>query len=206
MNSAVDEERRGVGEVALLALVDRVLRAARSRWSRNDSDMVPAKSSIGQISSKISSRPDCLGDVGAAAASWPPRRAPSRSSLPSSQSKLSVCRARRFGTSSGSRILANETRGGAAGRVALSLAREVREAAKRGPSDATLSWTLARARRTTLANPALRRARGTRAARDVGGQRKEAAYRLRSRRCRAGSTHPLDRSGTSGREAQRRSG
>ena len=32
-----------------------------NRWSRNDRDMVPVKSSIGLISSKISSRPDCSG-------------------------------------------------------------------------------------------------------------------------------------------------
>ncbi len=30
-----------------------------NRWSRNDRDIVPEKSSIGLISSKISSRPDC---------------------------------------------------------------------------------------------------------------------------------------------------
>ncbi len=30
-------------------------------WSRNESDIVPVKSSIGLISSKISSRPDCSG-------------------------------------------------------------------------------------------------------------------------------------------------
>ena len=32
-----------------------------NRWSRNESDMVPVKSSMGLISSKISSRPDCSG-------------------------------------------------------------------------------------------------------------------------------------------------
>ena len=32
-----------------------------NRWSRNDSDMDPEKSSIGEISSKISSRPDLVG-------------------------------------------------------------------------------------------------------------------------------------------------
>ena len=32
-----------------------------NRWSRNDKDMVPEKSSIGLISSKISSRPDWVG-------------------------------------------------------------------------------------------------------------------------------------------------
>jgi hypothetical protein len=38
-----------------------------------------------------------------------------QASLPTSQSKDSVCSARRFGTSSGSRILAKEVRGGAPG-------------------------------------------------------------------------------------------
>ena len=37
------------------------------RWSRNDRDMVPWKSSIGLISSKISSRPEAVGHVVAAA-------------------------------------------------------------------------------------------------------------------------------------------
>src|SRR3982750_196168 len=31
------------------------------RWSRNDKDIDPEKSSIGEISSKISSRPDVVG-------------------------------------------------------------------------------------------------------------------------------------------------
>src|SRR3954464_9877463 len=93
------------------------------RWSRNDSDMEPEKSSIGEISSKISYTPEAVGT------SW---RAFSRAAstrachlaLPRSQSKLSVCRARRFGTSSGSPTLPTEntpeaarggTEGGAGG-------------------------------------------------------------------------------------------
>src|ERR1700760_1105946 len=32
-----------------------------NRWSRNERDMVPEKSSMGLISSKISSSPDCSG-------------------------------------------------------------------------------------------------------------------------------------------------
>ena len=83
-----------------------------NRCSRNDSDMVPWKSSIGLISSKISSRPDLPGTssrpLGAACST----RA-CHFSLPSSQSKLSVCRARRFGTSRGSRIFAKVMRRGA---------------------------------------------------------------------------------------------
>src|SRR6476619_89582 len=79
-----------------------------NRWSRKDSDIVPEKSSIGLISSKISSRPDFVGTL------WPASRAAStrafQASLPSSQSKLSVWRASRSGTSRGSRIFAKEMR------------------------------------------------------------------------------------------------
>src|SRR5512139_1575139 len=100
-----------------------------NRWSRNERDMVPEKSSIGLISSKISSRPDWV------CTSLRPalREASTRAfhlSLPSSQSKELVCSARRSGTSSGSLIRANETRfGPVAGFEAL------REAAKSGPSE-----------------------------------------------------------------------
>src|SRR5215813_11081823 len=102
------------------------------RWSRNDSDIDPEKSSIGEISSKISSRPEVSGT------SWRPssRAAATRAchfALPRSQSKLSVCSARRFGTSSGSRILAKEIRPEAV-RVVEPIADAVREAAKWDPS------------------------------------------------------------------------
>src|SRR3954452_15741918 len=59
------------------------------RWSRNDSDMDPEKSSIGEISSKISSRPEVVGT----SCPPPPRAASTRDchfALPRSQSKLSV--------------------------------------------------------------------------------------------------------------------
>src|SRR5215467_7421682 len=81
-----------------------------NRWSRNDRDMVPVKSSIGLISSKIYSRSPAF--------------------LPSSQSNESVCRARRPGTSSGSVKRAKETR-----RVAGLVAEALRDAANRGPSE-----------------------------------------------------------------------
>ena len=103
-----------------------------NRWSRNDSDMDPEKSSIGEISSKISSRPERSGTSARPAALASATRACQRS-LPSSQSKLSVCRASRFGTSRGSRIFANETRPEAV--IALDIVWvAVREAAKKGPS------------------------------------------------------------------------
>src|SRR4249920_71388 len=96
-----------------------------NRWSRKDSDMVPVKSSIGLISSKISSRPDCSGMSLSPALCAAATRATQRS-LPSSQSNESVCRARRPGTSRGSVKRAKETR-----RVAEAL----RDAANRGPSE-----------------------------------------------------------------------
>src|SRR5262245_33387588 len=70
--------------------------------------MVSEKSSIGEISSKISWRPDLLDT-----SSPSPRRrstAASQASLPISQSKLSVCSERSLGTSRGSWIFAKEMR------------------------------------------------------------------------------------------------
>src|SRR5437762_14199661 len=77
------------------------------RGLEKDRLIEPEKSSMGDSSVRISSRPD-----------WAPALAAARAchaSLPTSQSKDSVCRARRIGTSSGSRILAKEVRGGAPG-------------------------------------------------------------------------------------------
>ena len=80
-----------------------------NRWSRKLSDIEPEKSSIGEISSKISSRPDVVDRSSrpASTASW---TRDCQASLPTSQSNEVVCRCRRFGTSRGSRIFANETR------------------------------------------------------------------------------------------------
>src|SRR5688572_32276591 len=81
------------------------------RWSRNDRLIVSEKSSIGEISSKISSSPD-LDETSLR----PPARASSTSAFqasdPISQSKLSVWSARSSGTSRGSEILAKEMRRG----------------------------------------------------------------------------------------------
>src|SRR3954470_24884701 len=101
------------------------------RWSRKVMNIDPEKSSIGEISSKISSRPDFVGT------SCPLSRAAStrafHAAFPSSQSKLSVCSARRFGTSRGSLIFAKEMRSGAVLAPLFVFAVEaVREAAKRG--------------------------------------------------------------------------
>src|ERR1700677_804899 len=100
-----------------------------NRWSRNDRDIVPEKSSIGEISSKISSRPDCsaMSLRPASLATW--TRA-FHLSLPSSQSKDSVCRASRSGTFRGSLIRAKDTRWGP-----RFVAEALRDAANRGPSE-----------------------------------------------------------------------
>src|SRR6266700_520690 len=98
------------------------------RWSRKDRDIVPVKSSIGLISSKISSRPDCSG-TSLSPAFFAASNRLSQRSLPSSQSNDSVCRARRPGTSRGSLMRAKEIR-----RVAEPVAEALRDAANRGPS------------------------------------------------------------------------
>src|SRR4051794_39207615 len=81
------------------------------RGLEKDRLIEPEKSSMGDSSLRISSRPEIA--VGASAT-----RA-RHASLPTSQSNDSVCNARRLGTSSGSRILANDVRGGAPGIDAL---------------------------------------------------------------------------------------
>src|SRR5664279_4017693 len=78
------------------------------RGLEKDRLIEPEKSSIGESSERISSRPEVA--VGAAVA--PPSTRARHAALPTSQSKDSVCSARRFGTSSGSRILAKVVRGG----------------------------------------------------------------------------------------------
>src|SRR6476661_2444145 len=113
------------------------------RWSRKLSDMEPEKSSMGEISSKISSSPDLSGtsprpeDLACAT------RACQRS-LPSSQSKLSVWRASRSGTSRGSRIFAKERRPEAV-RAVDTVWVALREAAKDGPSTGLLKLKSAHA-------------------------------------------------------------
>src|SRR2546423_9343377 len=130
VNSAVTKSGAAYGKSRSLHSSIEFLGGSK-RWSRKVSDIDPEKSSIGEISSKISSRPDLVGT------SCPLSRAASTRSfhalLPSSQSKLSVCSARRFGTSRGSRIFAKEMRSGAVDAPLFELAVEaLREAAKRG--------------------------------------------------------------------------
>src|SRR5216683_3753700 len=91
--------------------------------------MVPEKSSMGLISSKISSRPDCSG-TSLRPDSFAASTRAFHLSLPSSQSNDSVCRARRPGTSRGSLMRAKETRRGPG-----VLAGTLRDAANRGPSE-----------------------------------------------------------------------
>src|SRR4029079_5457961 len=77
------------------------------RGLEKDRLIEPEKSSIGDSSVRISSRPDWASACSAVRAR--------QNSLPINQSNDSVWSARRFGTSSGSRIFANEVRGGAPG-------------------------------------------------------------------------------------------
>src|SRR5580693_3786461 len=105
-----------------------------NRWSRNESDMVPEKSSIGLISSKISSRPDCSGTSLRPASLASLMRA-CHLSLPSSQSNDSVCRAGRSGTLSGSWMRAKDTRREPECVAEVVGAEALRDAANRGPSE-----------------------------------------------------------------------
>src|ERR1700760_873708 len=77
------------------------------RGLEKDRLIEPEKSSIGESSLRISSRPE-LAELSPAARAF-------HASLPTSQSKDSVCSARRLGTSNGSRILAKDVRGGEPG-------------------------------------------------------------------------------------------
>src|SRR6185312_8991289 len=78
------------------------------RGLEKDRLIEPEKSSIGDSSVRISARPEFSGVVESEMRAC-------QASLPTSQSKDSVCNARRFGTSSGSRILAKDVRGGEPG-------------------------------------------------------------------------------------------
>src|SRR6266566_7031946 len=131
-----------------------------NRWSRNERDMVPEKSSIGLISSKISSRPDCSG-ISLRPVFFASATRAFQLSFPRSQSKDSVCSARRSGTSRGSLMRAKETRRGP--RV---FAGALREAANRGPSRARGGHHRTHAKRPS-STP-----RGIEAAEDVRVQRK----------------------------------
>src|ERR1700734_146496 len=122
-----------------------------NRWSRNESDMVPEKSSIGLISSKISSRPDCSGTSLRPASLASVIRA-CHLSLPSSQSNESVCRASRSGTFSGSLIRAKDTRRGP-----RFVAEALREAANRGPSELVAELSCTHAKRSTAKAPQRRK-------------------------------------------------
>src|SRR4051794_37530282 len=100
------------------------------RGSRKLSDMEPLKSSMGEISSKISSRPERSGTSSRFSALAAATRACQRS-FPRSQSKLSVCSARRSGTSMGSRIFPKDRRPDTVSALVMVLD-VVREAAKEG--------------------------------------------------------------------------
>src|SRR5665811_274019 len=103
------------------------------RWSRNDRLIVSEKSSIGEISSKISSSPD-FDDTSVRPAASACSTPTFQVSSPMSHANAVVCNARSSGTSRGSEILAKEMRRG----LVFAGASAVREAAKRGPSKGSL--------------------------------------------------------------------
>src|ERR671930_1978159 len=106
VNSAVTNS--GAAYVMSLSLHSSIEALTSSkRGLEKDRLIEPEKSSIGESSVRISSSPERAFDLASLRAC--------QASLPISQSKDSVCRARRFGTSSGSRILAKEVRGVAPG-------------------------------------------------------------------------------------------
>ncbi len=107
-----DEQRGRVRHVLVLALLDGRLDVLEARVGEGQAhragevlDRRDLAEDLGQAG---------LGTSGGAADDAPPCRA-FQASLPTSQSKDSVCNARRLGTSSGSRILANDVRGGEPG-------------------------------------------------------------------------------------------
>src|SRR5262252_2842556 len=131
------------------------------RWSRNDSDMVPVKSSIGLISSKISSSPDCSGTSLSPAFLAVSMRSSQRS-FPSSQSNDSVCRASSPETSSGSLMRAKEIR-----RVAEAVAEALRDAANRGPSRVHANFHRTHAKRPADTPREVRVCRGRKSAAQI---------------------------------------
>ncbi len=105
------------------------------RWSLNDRLIVSEKSSMGLISSKISSRP-LLPDTSVRPEARSASTRAFQASSPMSQAKLSVWRARSSGTSRGSEILAKESRREVEVTVFADVFwATVREAAKRSPSE-----------------------------------------------------------------------
>src|SRR5690349_15480965 len=104
--------------------------------SSNESDMVPEKSSMGEISSKISWSPDLgLTSSPASVRAW---TSLSHAPLPTTRPKLLVWRARSLATSRAPEIFAKEIRRGDPGAVRVLLA--LREAAKRRPSEGSDSF------------------------------------------------------------------
>ena len=83
--------------------------AGSNLWSRKESDIDPARSSIGEISSNISVKPEVVGTSVLPASSAVFTRA-CHFSLPINQSNDSICKSKRFGTSSGSLILPKDKR------------------------------------------------------------------------------------------------
>src|SRR5919107_1957315 len=128
------------------------------RGSEKDRDIEPEKSSIGEISMRISSRPPVGLSSPASMRRW------NHASSPTSHSNDWVCRSSRSGTRRGSRIFAKETRVGAPGSARWSevVAGVVvaRDEAKMRPSENCAPvWRAPALRATLVVSPG----RGTRA-------------------------------------------
>ena len=133
-----DEERSGVREVALLALLDRVLRRLEAVVAEREAHGAREVLDRGDLLEDLL-QTGLRGDVGRARRPWPARPGPATPRCRRASRRLSAWRARRSGTSSGSAILANDTRP-----VSITLfvvlvrlddLLALREAAKSGPSE-----------------------------------------------------------------------
>src|SRR3954451_1724283 len=157
VNSAVTNN--GAAYVMSLSLHSSVEALTSSkRGSEKERDIEPEKSSIGEISVRISSRPPAGFSSPASMRRW------NHASSPTSHSNDWVCRSSRSGTRRGSRIFSKETRGGAPGSARWSdvVAGVVvaRDEAKMRPSENyALVWRTAETHATLIASPG----RGTRA-------------------------------------------
>ena len=104
-----DEQRRGVRDVAVLALVDGVLRRLEAVVAERQ------RHRAGEVLDRGDLLEDLLEtglgvDIGPTLGQGRRRRGARQASLPTSQSKESICRSSRSGTSRGSAIFAKEIR------------------------------------------------------------------------------------------------
>src|SRR5699024_6101075 len=159
MNSAVTY--RGAEEVISRSLHSSIeYLGASNRCSRNDSDMDPPKSSIGEISSKMSSRPEVVATESSPISMASATRS-CHVSETISQTKLSVCRPYRWGPSWGSRIFAKELFWGGLAVLVLSLAASNWFLPSASPSDTSSAHSSSLRRPSGVSDFDSRRRRGS---------------------------------------------